>query len=96
VPPPPAGLGSVVIDAAPWAEVVEVAAAVGQKQALPERAYTPLVMSLPAGEYRVTLRSPGRGTKTVSVTVDAAGIASAPRQVFESVDPQAYFQATGW
>jgi serine/threonine protein kinase len=96
VPPPPAGLGSVVIDAAPWAEVVEITSADGQKQALPEKAYTPLVMSLPAGEYRVSLRSPGRGAKTVVVKVDAAGIAPVPRQVFESVDPQAYFQATGW
>ena len=48
--------GVVVIDAAPWAEIVEVRSSDGQVQALESDAFTPLRLDLAEGAYQAWLR----------------------------------------
>ena len=101
VPPAPqsAGIaaapGTLVLDAVPWGEVVEVVDDHGKQQALGPQKYTPLVLSLPPGRYTVTLRNPGF-PKPVSLTADFGR-----RQVrnvgdFGAVSEEEFFRRMGW
>jgi hypothetical protein len=53
-----AAMGRVVIDASPWAEVVEIREGNGTEVPLASRTFTPAVLDLPPGRYAVTLRHP--------------------------------------
>jgi len=59
--PVAAGGGNLTVDALPWAEVVEVVDESGKRWPLPANRFTPLFLSLPAGEYAVTLKNPQAG-----------------------------------
>ena len=56
-----AGSGILALDALPWAEVLEVTDVAGKKWPLPASRFTPVSLTLPAGEYSVTLRNPSAG-----------------------------------
>ena len=66
----------------------------GESQPLPSPAATPLVLTLPAGTYQVTLTGPPPElkTETVSVRVDVGGrsLVQAPR--FQSLTVEEYFE----
>ncbi|MGD8439548.1 MAG: serine/threonine-protein kinase [Holophagae bacterium] len=73
----PAGAtGTVVVNAAPWAKVVEVRTADGEPVEHGGGAYTPTVLSLAPGEYQILLRNDRFGERTVSVTVTAGETAA--------------------
>jgi tetratricopeptide (TPR) repeat protein len=100
-PPPPgpdvaAGSGVLALDALPWAEVVEVTDATGKKWPLPASHFTPMSLSLPAGEYSVTLRNPrAGGTVTRKTRVRAAQ--SEPLLVeLRRVDAEDYLRRAGF
>jgi len=59
--------GQILINALPWGEVESIVSSAGVEQ-LSASAETPLVLSLPAGEYKVRLTNPNSKR---SVTVDA-------------------------
>jgi hypothetical protein len=68
-----AGTGTLIVDALPWGEVLEIADAKGVAQALPENRFTPLALSLAPGEYTLRVRPPKGEPRSVTVTVRASG-----------------------
>jgi hypothetical protein len=94
VPPPTAG--TLVVDAVPWGEVVEIRAADGRVQTLAGSRSTPFLVALPAGAYTVSIRGPdGRETKSVSVSLGASATESRLIE-FRRVDARAYFRRAGF
>jgi len=90
------GWGVLTLDALPWAEVVEVADQSGKRWPLPATASTPLSLTLPVGEYSVTLKNPHTGPAvTRKATVRAA--ASEPvLVVLRRVDAEDYLRKAGF
>jgi hypothetical protein len=64
-----AAIGTLVIDASPWAEVVEVVGGDGEHADLNGATYTPLVVALAPGSYDIVLRNTQYGEKTVRADV---------------------------
>jgi serine/threonine-protein kinase len=67
------GTGTLIVDALPWGEVVELRDAKGAARDLPENRFTPLALSLPPGEYKLSVRPPKGEPRSVTVTVRASG-----------------------
>jgi hypothetical protein len=91
----PAPTGTTIIDAVPWATVTAVKDERGEPQALPAPPLaTPLVLTLPAGTYDVTLTgpSPEAKTQTVRVTVQVGGTTVVPVTRFQSMSVDDYFE----
>jgi eukaryotic-like serine/threonine-protein kinase len=91
---PTAANGTLILDALPWGEVVEVLDVQGQPQPLPVNRFTPLALSLPAGEYRVSLRPATGPPRTLSVRVRPLA-AEARLERFAPVDAAAYLRKSG-
>jgi hypothetical protein len=93
-PPSVIPTGTVAIDAMPWATVTRIEAADGTAQPLPPQAMTPLVLTLPAGTYRVTLVGPppDSESRVATVEVQADGTAVVPAERFRSMTPEEYFE----
>lgn len=87
--------GVLIADALPWGEVVQIRGADGQPVNLPANRSTPLRLTLPAGDYTVTLRHPNAaGTAEERVTVSDRAIArTSPR--FNVVDIDSLLDAGG-
>ena len=64
-----AAIGTLIIDASPWAEVVEVVGGDGERADLNGATYTPLVVALAPGSYDIVLRNTLYGEKTVRADV---------------------------
>ena len=91
----PAPTGTTIIDAVPWATITAVKDESGEPQALPAPpAATPLVLTLPAGTYDVTLAGPPpeSKTETVRVTVQVGGTTIVPVTRFQSMSVDEYFE----
>jgi hypothetical protein len=96
VPPPASPTGTLVVDAAPWGEVVEVRDATGRRHELGAGRYTPMALALPPGTYTVILRRPGVSEpRTAVATVRADGVETVS-VVFHRVDAQDYLERTGY
>jgi serine/threonine protein kinase len=96
-PTPPvviAGNGTLIVDALPWGEVVEVTDAKGVAQSLPANRFTPLALSLPAGEYTLLVRPPSGKPQPVPVTVRSSG-AETKVVPFRRVDAAEYLKKSG-
>ena len=94
VPVAPVGQGTLVLDALPWAEVLKIVDTAGTAQALSPNATTPLFLTLPPGDYDITLKN---GTsRTIKAHVDAAGISQPPPVNFGQIDAADYFRRLGW
>ena len=89
-----AGNGTLVVDALPWGEVVEVKDAKGVAQALPANRFTPLALSLPPGEYRLLVQPPSGKPQLVAVTVRSSG-AETKVVPFRQVDAAEYLKKSG-
>ncbi len=95
--PPPATLaasGTLLIDALPWGEVVEVVDAQGRRQTLPPSRYTPLFLSLAPGSYTVEVKNPGFPSQKANVSVRVADL---ERRIleFRRVDAGDYLRRSG-
>jgi hypothetical protein len=90
----PAPTGTAIIDAVPWANVVAVRNDRSESQTLPSPASTPLMLTLPAGTYEITLAGPPPESRTetlsVRVEVGATALVQAPR--FRGVTVDEYFE----
>jgi hypothetical protein len=86
--------GSVTIDAVPWGTVTSIESASGAAQPLPADAATPLVLTLPAGDYRVTLAGPSLESQTqqVAIRVEAGVQVAVPIVRFHVLTPEEYFE----
>jgi serine/threonine-protein kinase len=95
--PPAAGpSGTLVIDAAPWGEVVAVVDASGRHHE-PERArYTPLALALPPGSYSVEVRHPGAVQPLASTATVRSDSVERVSVTFRHVDAREYLQKTGF
>jgi serine/threonine protein kinase len=94
--PVEAASGILTLDALPWAEVVEIADATGKKWPLPATRFTPFSLTLPAGQYSVTLRNPEAGPAvTRKAMVKAAGSESLLVELHR-VDPEDYLRKAGF
>jgi hypothetical protein len=84
------------VDALPWAEVIEVADPSGKRWPLPATKFTPLSLTLPVGEYSVTLKNPHTGpavTRKVLVTTAAS---EPVLVVLRRVDAEEYLRKAGF
>jgi len=71
---PPAvgpGLGTLVVRAVPWAEIVQISDNDGTSLQIEGSKYTPLVMPLAPGTYRIVARNADFGEKTVEAVIEA-------------------------
>jgi len=88
--------GELVLNAYPWGNVESVQDANRQPVALPADASTPLVLTLPAGSYRITFRHP-QTAKPIQVIarVEARKRVSASA-AFPTITAKEYFSRAGW
>jgi tRNA A-37 threonylcarbamoyl transferase component Bud32/tetratricopeptide (TPR) repeat protein len=91
-PPSPGGAGVLTLDALPWAEVIEIADASGKKMPLPATRFTPLSLTLPVGEYSVTLKNPSGPAVTRKARVPMSEPLLVP---FRPVDALEYLRQVG-
>jgi len=88
--------GELVLNAYPWGSVESVVDANRQPVALPANVTTPLVLSLPAGNYVVTFRHPQVDKAAqVIAKVEPKKRASA-NATFPTLSAQDYFARAGW
>jgi serine/threonine-protein kinase len=86
--------GQILINALPWGEVESIVSSAGVEQ-LSASAETPLVLSLPAGEYKVRLTNPNsRRSVTLDATVKANTLSRYATEL-DRVDPDAYVAGLG-
>jgi len=91
-----ATMGRLAIDAVPWGEVIQIVDKSGQPQPLPTVNSTPVVFSLPAGEYTVSIRNEPNGQpEQVSVSVIAQQVELLIHP-FNSLTADEYFDRSGW
>jgi serine/threonine-protein kinase len=62
-------LGSLVIDATPWAEIVEIVRGDGAKVTIAAGTVTPSRLQVPVGEYNVALKGPDGTTQRLAARV---------------------------
>jgi serine/threonine-protein kinase len=91
--------GALIVDALPWGEVIEIRDAQGRTQPVPAAAYTPIVLSLPAGRYTIRLSNPAFPQPAViAAEVPAGGGTQPVRTVaeFRAGDPDEFLKGMGW
>jgi serine/threonine-protein kinase len=89
--------GRVVVDASPWGEVVAVIATDGKPVDTPPRASTPMLLTLPPGDYEVKVARPGdvQEPRSCRVTVTESGLERC-RVELARVTGRQYFKESGW
>ena len=89
-----AAIGTLVINASPWAEVVEVVGDDGERANLNGAKFTPLVVSLAPGSYDVILRNADYGEKIVRADV-VGGETTTEMIPFAEIDEDQLLQSLG-
>jgi hypothetical protein len=87
-------MGTLVIDATPWASIEAIESESGQRQPLPSIATTPLSLSLPEGNYWVALTGPPPNgqSQRVSVRVATGAAVVMPTVRFSDITVEQYFE----
>ncbi len=95
--PPPLGesSGLLVLTALPWAQLTAVEGAGGSRD-LPDEPFTPLILSLPPGEYTLTLVHPSAAQPRQIEVQIGAGATTREMVDFAEVDTEEYFRRLGW
>jgi len=89
-------MGKLAIDAVPWGEVIEIRDADGNTHDLPGSNSTPLLVTLMAGTYTVSVRDADGGSpQELSVNVIAQQTAVTTAK-FESLTADDYFERSNW
>jgi serine/threonine protein kinase len=88
--------GELVINAYPWGSVESVLDANRQPVKLPADATTPLLLSLPAGSYVVTVRHPQAAKSTQVIAKVEAKKRAVADAAFPTITSQEYFSRAGW
>jgi tetratricopeptide (TPR) repeat protein len=94
MPPAVTPTGMLSIEALPWATVARIEAEDGTMQEIPSPASTPLLLTLPAGTYRVTLTGPppDQESRVITVQVQADGTATPAPERFRTMTVEEYFE----
>ncbi len=88
--------GMLLVDALPWGEVTDVVDGSGQHHAIGRSAYTPFTMSVPPGQYKVSVTNPDFAKPALLTTsVPAAGTGKCLAE-FQKVSATEYFKRAGW
>jgi eukaryotic-like serine/threonine-protein kinase len=97
-PPIPASIvsGTLVIDAIPWGEVVEVVDAGGTHHEPSGVRYTPLAIPLPPGAYTVRVRNPGAAELLAAPATVRSQVVETVSVVFRRVKAEDYLLKTGF
>ncbi len=90
-----AGMGTLVIDALPWGEVVAVKDPRGGRHEGGTGLSTPLSLALPPGDYTVEVRHPGFPTPLTARVSVRAGAVERCLLEFRRVDAAEYFRKSG-
>jgi len=95
VPPPVTETGRLLINAFPWGQVTSVRNASGEERLTGGSAETPLLLSLPAGEYQVHVTNPN-STRTVvlDATVSANALSRVETEI-DRIDANGYLDGVG-
>lgn len=88
-------LGSLAIDALPWARVLSIKSAEGQSVPLPADPVTPLVLSLAEGSYTLELAD-AAGNKRVQTALVARQQRAQIRVDFQTSKAEAYLKEAGF
>jgi hypothetical protein len=92
-----ASAGTLIIDAMPWAEVVQVQDSGGKNLLKSAQPFTPMVLELPPGNYSVVMKNGNFPDRILSVPAQVAqGTSTNCVGSFERIDPAAYFEMEGW
>ncbi|HEY6555406.1 MAG TPA: protein kinase [Vicinamibacteria bacterium] len=94
--PVAAGSGVLTVDALPWAEVIEVTDSSGKRWPLPATPFTPLRLTLPVGEYSVTLKNPHTGPAVTRKAAVATAASEPVLVVLRRVDAEEYLRKAGF
>jgi hypothetical protein len=89
--------GFLALDASPWAEVVNIVDLAGGESppSAPSR-FTPVVLTLPPGRYRLTLRDPS-GAETQELVVEIeSGAQREEQHQWREIDGRQYLRAAGY
>lgn len=88
--------GVLIIDAVPWAEIVQISRASGETISFSGRQFTPANLTLDGDDYRITLRNPSSSeTREVTVRVTPSETARAFVS-FTPVSADEYFRRNGF
>ena len=93
IPRPAPPLGTMTIEAVPWANITGIEAADGTRPALPSMASTPMSLNLPVGAYRVRLIGPPPDSESrlITVQVNVGVVTTAPTEHFRPLTTEEYF-----
>jgi eukaryotic-like serine/threonine-protein kinase len=92
---PAAAPGQLLINAFPWGKVTSVTNTSGAEQLPAGAADTPLVLSLPAGNYKVQLTNPNSDrSMTLDATVTSGALTRAETEL-DRIDAAAYVEGIG-
>ncbi len=89
-------MGKLAIDAVPWGEITEIKDSAGKTHELQGGRSTPLLVSLMAGTYTVSIRDSNGGSQqdlTVNVVAQKTAVATAK---FDSLSAEDYFERSSW
>ncbi len=90
------GSGGLTLDALPWAEVVEIVDPSGKQWPLPANRFTPLFLTLPVGEYSVTLKNPGAGPAVTRKALVKAAATESLLVELRRVNAEDYLRRVGF
>jgi hypothetical protein len=88
--------GTALIDAVPWGRVERIESADGETLELPSPRETPLLLELPAGQWRIALSNPALDDERTCELTIAEGARESCRIEFEPVNVDQYFREAGW
>lgn len=89
--------GTLILDAVPWAEIVDLENPfLDEAPTISPSRFTPVVLELPPGEYRMTFVYPPTGQLEERILqVDSDQLVE-ERVVFQQLDADRYFEQVGW
>ncbi len=89
--------GVLLIDAVPWGEIIGlVNSDLEEAPALQPSRFTPVVLRLPPGEYRITVRYPPSGRTEERVVTMTSDVQVEEHITFSDFDSDRYFEQIGW
>ena len=86
----------VLVEAAPWGEILQIVDDTGQEVPLPEARATPIMVDLPEGSFVISVTDPRTAESSSCEVSVSASIAEPCAITFPPIDPLDYFKDAGW
>jgi serine/threonine-protein kinase len=91
-----AATATLLVDAVPWGQITAITAADNTPRPVPESAYTPILLSLPPGEYTLTLTHPSRATPVAVLVTLGDGELRSEIVKLGTPEVDSFFRDMGW